>query len=273
MQAHALQSARTGVHPISRVREPHDQRAETGPERTQPEPALLGSGQTPDTGIEAKPLPVLAVRTGPAPLESVESRVEERLRAELSQRARVTRVSELLATRETRTEENPAIELLGEGRGQDQVPLFGQDAAQESPTTRAASSPAHAGRLVTIGQPQALREDGRRAELQADHRVGQRQAANREVTRESGERASEVLPHTGAVQSDDPRPALEEEPKERVESKVAERAFTQAGIVEAERHDAIVSRFLQGLPSVQTGPEPHADEHLGERSVPLSTFA
>jgi hypothetical protein len=121
---------------------------------------------------------------------------------------------------------------------------------------------------VSTASRQGQREDKSRAELHADGRQDLQRSVEREVSQESSVRASEVASNTGAVQTSSEAPHSEREPPE-----AAVAGLTQVGIVEAERADAIVTRFFQGNRPEDSGPEPRPEEKLGERSVPLSTFA
>ena len=143
----------------------------------------------------------------------------------------------------------------------------------ERPSTQAAP-PSGAGRLISTAARGARAEDHSRAELRAERELGQQRVQVDQVTRESGNRASEVAPSTGAVQDSHQSRAVTSEAKaESAGRAVATREFTQAASVEAQRNDAIVTRFFRGTNTEQPAATPHVREELGERSVPISSYA
>ena len=236
-------------------------------------PSKLPENQPP----EREPLPVLAVRTGPATVESLRVNVEQILRDTLAEHATLRRVGEVLSIETPSTEPETEIRLPGSGsaEGASELALPGEG---ETISPEAASAPAAAlgpGRLVStakLGAHNGLeaREDlyaAQREELESEPEPSRRQ--------EDQAQASAVASHTGAVQNpDDPRRVeLPGEGSDPATAAAAEAAFTQAGLVEAMSKDQIVTRFFEGIQREDPGPEPRPEGKLGERNVPFSTFA
>ncbi len=223
---------------------------------------------------EFKPLPLLAVRTGPAPVESVN--VEQILRDTLAEHATLRSVGEVISM-ETPSVEQTELRLPGSGsaEGAFELALPGEG---EASSPEAASVPAAAlgpGRLVSTARLGAHNGLEARQDLYAAQR--EQRASEPEPSRrqEDQVQSSAIASHTGAVQNPaDPRrvelPGFDKDPATVA---VAEAAFTQAGLVEATSKDELVMRFFEGTDSVDPGPEPRPEGKLGERNVPFSTFA
>lgn len=231
-------------------------------------PGENGGAPPPETKI-------LAVRSGLPPPESFKPDVEAHLRDALASRAALTRVGQVIQIEEPDPEpraerERVELRIPGDRRGRDadvelRLPGAGRQAAPPAPVGT--------GRLVSTGRAAEQREDQTRAEWRADAREFREDRVEREVREESSERASEVASNTGAVQNQENRAAAAEEQKEAAGAQTVEASFTQAGVVEANRQDAIVTRFFEGVPARDPGPEPSPREELGERSEPVSYFA
>ena len=138
---------------------------------------------------------------------------------------------------------------------------------------------AGAGRMVSTPAAPGQRAAEHQADLRAaESQANQQQDVAPSTQRDNAVRTSTVAATSGAVQNPD-EPRKIDPPGERTESQttaeVAEKAFSQAGAVEAQREDEVVSRFLLGQRQrgEEPGPEPQPQEHLGDRSRPFSTFA
>ena len=226
---------------------------------------------------EFKPLPLLAVRAGPAPVESPPVNMEQILRDTLTEHATLRRVGEVLSIETPSAEPETELRLPGSGsaEGAFELALPGEG---EASSPEAASVPAAAlgpGRLVSTAKLGAHNGLEARQDLYAAQR--EQRASEPEPSRrqEDQVQSSAVASHTGAVQNPaDPRrvelPGFDKDPATVA---VAEAAFTQAGLVEATSKDELVMRFFEGTDSVDPGPEPRPEGKLGERNVPFSTFA
>ncbi len=222
--------------------------------------------------------PLLAVRVGPAPVESLQVDVEQILRATLNEHATLRRVGEVLSIERPTAEHEAEVRLAeaGSGDAAAELELPGEGETVSPEAASAAAAAVGPGRLVStanLGAQSGLetREDlivAQREEQQNDAEPSQRQ--------EDETTSSAVASHTGAVQNrDDPqRLELPGEGSDPATAAVAEAAFTQAGLVEAVSQDEIVTRFFEEAPPSQDpGPEPRPQNTLGGRNVPFSTFA
>ena len=226
---------------------------------------------------EREPLPVLAVRTGPAPVESLRVNVEQILRDTLAERATLRSVSEVLSIETPSTEPKTEVRLPGSGsaEGAFELALPGEG---ETISPEAASVPAAAlgpGRLVSTAKLGAHSALEAREDLDAAQREERRSEPEPSRRQEDETQSSAVASHTGAVQNpDEPRRGeLPGEGSDPATAAVAEAAFTQAGLVEATSKDQIVTRFFEGTQPEDPGPEPRPQGKLGERNVPFSTYA
>jgi hypothetical protein len=230
--------------------------------------------------VQQTRIPVLAVRTGPVPVEAYTPSLEDTIRSALSGRAALTQVGQVISINDSAdgkgTKEDVKPELMGDGskRAEAELSLPGDKRPESfAKTGSAGTPPVGSGRLVSTGSQTALSEDVSRAERHADVQQAQQFDLEHEVRNRSGERASQVASNTGGVQNLDGRPDAASELRQLGGEAVAEVALTHAGIVEATSEDAIVTRYTTASPPTDPGPEPHAEEKLGERSVPLSRFA
>lgn len=265
-------------NPLAAVRQPEPRSAGLfSNEDRQVRESRAAPSQLPESQpVERQPL--LAVRTGPAPVESLQVNVEQLLRATLSEHATLRRVGEVLSIERPTGEHEAKVRLAevgsGEAAAELELPGEGETVSPEAASTAAAAL--GPGRLVSTANLGAqigleTREDlivAQREERQNDAEPTRRQ--------EDETTSSAVASHTGAVQNrDDPqRLELPGEGSDPATAAVAEAAFTQAGSVQAVTQDQIVTRFFeQAPPSEDHGPEPRPQNTLGERNVPFSTFA
>ncbi len=235
------------------------------------------SRAAPSQRPESQPVerqPLLAVRVGPAPVESLQVDVEQILRATLNEHATLRRVGEVLSIESPTAEHEAEVRLAEAGSGEAAAELE-LPGAGETISPEAASAAAAAvgpGRLVSPANLGAqTREDlivAQREERQSDAEPSRRQ--------EDETTSSAVASHTGAVQNrDDPqRLELPGEGSDPATAAAAEAAFTHAGFVEAVSQDEIVTSFFEDASAPKDpGPEPRPQNTLGERNVPFSTFA
>ena len=216
-------------------------------------------GTVVDTRRPDGAVPVITVTSG---LPEAPSRAEKHLRLVLTESESIVRASQ-----------GPSADDPGKASGQ---PVEVRRESQFSERERPPAPPVlGSGRLVSTAATPGQREDQNRAELRADEAREVRLEALRDSGERSNERAAQVAGNTGAVQNSGTENVSAPEP-ELLGSKVAEATFTQAGAVEAQRADAIATRFLQGqepAPEDRPGAEPRNRETLSERSVPVSYFA
>jgi hypothetical protein len=206
--------------------------------------------------------PILAVRAGPAPVESLRFDMEAALRDVLAEHAALRRVGEVLSIETPTQEPEPELRLPGESVAGAEAELTLPGAGESRPAEEkpAAPPPVGPGRLVST------------APLQAAERQRELEPSTR---RENEVQTSAVASNTGGIQNpDDPRRAeLPGERSDPAATAVAEAALTQGGVVEAAHEGEIVTRFFEGTELEDAGPEPRPEQKLGERSVPFSTYA
>ena len=221
--------------------------------------------------------PVIAVRSGPAPVENLQADAERTLRATLNEHSTLRRVGEVLSIETPTSAEEPETELRlpGEGsKGSEQDFALPGDPARRSEA--APPPPMGAGRVVSTAATQAERTLEARDEQNDLEREQRREELQPGTEREREVRSTAVASNTGAVQNpDDPRRAeLPGDQSEPATAAVAEAEFTRAGLLGATRDDDIVTRFFESTePELESGPEPRPEQKLGERSVPFSTYA
>ena len=228
----------------------------------------------------------LAVRTGPAPVEELRRpSADEALRASLDERARLVNLEAVMnvsggaAEAGTRPDptatgepgELPELELPGSGDASAELPpLMGEGGAEEQVDETAPPRRP----FEREPEPESRAETREPDEQRADAQVLARDAQP-EHAPVHAERATAVAPQAAPLplasqgSESEARSTAADAPEERRTSEaVAQRSLTQAGLVEAEAADAIVTRFIDGLPGGDAGPEPRPSEHLGERSSP-----
>ncbi len=265
-------------NPFAAVGPPEPQNAGLfGNEDRQVRESRAAPSQLPESQpVERQPL--LAVRVGPAPVESLQVDVEQILRATLNEHATLRRVGEVLSIERPTAEHEAEVRLAeaGSGEAAAELELPGEGETVSPEAASAAAAAVGPGRLVSTANLEAqigleTREDlivAQREERQNDAEPSRRQ--------EDETTSSAVASHTGAVQNrDDPqRLELPGEGSDPATAAVAEAAFTQAGLVEAVSQDEIVTRFFEDAPPSQDpGPEPRPQNTLGARNVAFSTFA
>ncbi len=233
-----------------------------------------------ETQAQQDPLarqPILAVRAGPAPVESFRFDMEAALRDVLAEHAALRRVGEVLSIETPTQEPEPELRLPGESvaGAAAELTLPGAGESRPAEAERAAPPSVGPGRLVSTAPLQAHSALETRAELDATARAERQRELQPSTRRENEVQTSAVASNTGGIQNpDDPRRA--ELPGERSEpavTAVAEAALTQGGVVEAANEAEIVTRFFEGTELEDAGPEPRPEQKLGERSVPFSTYA
>jgi len=245
--------------------------------------------------VAVEPLPALAVRFGPAPIATPRTDAEGVLAAEgLSTRARIRGVGAVLVPPRglgeplTQAAEERAAAQRGDARAEavrdplttapgseeeavEAPPLFGEEraAAQASPLPRAQTQ-----------QPEATRElrglERPELEVEREERDLERGVVLLGTATDSPaarvtlrDEAPKLAPAAAPVQQRpgvEPRPDVPAENTEPLGRKLAERAFTRAGIVAAESADELVTRFLENTPAPDPGPEPRVRiERISER--------
>lgn len=233
--------------------------------------------QAPPAEVEFKANAVLAVRSGPAPVENLNKNPDAAVREALEERAGLRRVGEVLERPEERAE-SVAMTLPGEGTAVPRpasapvVELMGAGgaAARESVAFTPVGS---GGGGDPATQPDPVREQQR-----------QRQAEGQEVARGDDrdhlDRATVIASQSGAVRNADVDRGqgpdavdLPGEAKRPAGEKIADSTLTKAGVVEAKAEEEIVSRYVTNTPAQDAGPEPSPSHHLGTRAQPLSTYA
>jgi len=222
--------------------------------------------------------PVIAVRSGLAPVENLQADVEAVLRETLNEHSTLRRVGEVLAIETASSNKEPETELRLPGagsKGSEQDFALPGDPAHRSEAAPP-PPPVGAGRVVSTAATQAERTLEAHAEQDALEREQRREELQPSTEREQVVRSTAVASNTGAVQNpDDPRRAeLPGDRSEPATAAVAEAEFTQAGLLGAVRDDDIVTRHFENTkPELESGPEPRPEHKLGERSVPFSTYA
>ena len=237
-----------------------------------------------DAEIEIEPPGTLAARTGPAPVETpAERSADEMLRAGLEERARLVEIEGLIQIEDGADEraaatsddaaELPELDLPGSGGDPDAAempPLFGdsrREGEERVDQTRAPRRPLpREDEPFARGREEPDASETARAEESAA-------AASLDDAPEQAHRAAAVAPQAaplpvppGGGAEPELRPGVADAPEERrIGESVARRSLTEAGLVEAEAGDAIVTRFIDGLPGRDPGPEPRPEQHLGER--------
>ena len=235
-----------------------------------PQPA-----QTPE--VNTTPRQVVAVRVGLPPVEPAVANVEAQLRAALANRAGLRQVGELLSLDTPDAGPEVEVHLVGEGREREKtdfepIPLPGEGRSREFEALRAASP---AGPQRVVSTPNLAAQNIPTAPSPSSEQNRDREETEQVRNPEDQQNISSVAPNTGAVQNPEEvrRTELLGQPDQPAGTTIAQTTLTQAGLVEAEREDQLVTRFMNGNPAPDPGPEPRVQEELGERSVPISTFA
>ena len=170
-------------------------------------PAVDTSKQTSDAQTQqdsSSRQPIIAVRSGPAPVENLQADVEAVLRETLNEHSTLRRVGEVLSIETASSNEEPEIELRlpGEGsKGSEQAFALPGDPAHRSEA--APLPPVGAGRVVSTAATQAERTLEAREEQDALEREQHRVELQPSTERERVVRSTAVASNTGAVQNPD----------------------------------------------------------------------
>ncbi len=232
----------------------------------------------------------LAVRTGPAPVaDPVGHAADQALRDSLNEHARLVSLDlePVMAMPDDGGDEagapevdlmgdgssDPAdVELMGDGsRPAEMPPLMGEGREQRVDETTAPRRPFER----EVERPDVQRAGASVPEIATPDGAELAQSVieeQRSDEPEHGERAAAVAPQAAPLPTSgepEARSSATDTPEERRAGEAAARAgLTLGGVVEAETGDAIVTRFIDGLPASSSGPEPSPAEHLGQRSAP-----
>jgi hypothetical protein len=245
----------------------------------------------------------LAVRTGPAPIESFAvdpAGAEDLLRESLRSRAAFRDLEAVLAPARDLVSEQPSgASAEGSGSAKPE-PTETTTPSTRSPEPRETSdgsdAPERMPPLMGEGRDENVDETlpprrplppttdafepisagpavpSTRSQIDRDAELEERAAEQRTDEPQDLERAAAVAPQAAPLPTlDENRAHTGADPSisRAAGSEVARSVLTDAGVVEAQAEDEIVSRFIDRLPAHDVGPEPAPREYIDQRSTPV----
>lgn len=236
-----------------------------------------------ESAMEMPKAPQIAVRAGPLSTEEFSAgtgavaAAERALAESLNGRARLVNVEKVLveadraASPEQASSDGNRVDperLLGNGEPAD-LPVHNASAdrsAQRGETAHAQGAPEPRPNPVRDAVADTNRTDAAQQRAQTE-----RDRIERVDRPDDHASAAALAPQSGGVSAGTPSAGAESAAAENTErnstaNETVDRAFSQAGVVEASAQDQLASRFLGNLPAPEPGPEPAPREVIGQRN-------